>query len=102
MGRRICSTVVVSVMTEMMRGVDDAWARFEEGESRMSDAGVRRLLGWLLAKRGQCEALAEERDAVHGYLRRAEGIATEVGAGPDSELGQEIAKVRASLASEGA
>ena len=60
----------------------------------------RMSLGILLCSRAETEHLAGVPNAARAALEVADVIATEVGAGPDSELGLALARVRNLLAHE--
>jgi hypothetical protein len=57
----------------------------------MSD---RLSLGVLLCGRTEAAHLAGDLDAAKGALAEAESLAAAIGAGPDSELGLALARVR--------
>jgi hypothetical protein len=57
-------------------------------------------LGILLCNRAESEHLAVEPDAARAALSAADAIANEVGAGPDSELGLALVRVRRLLSHE--
>jgi predicted ATPase/class 3 adenylate cyclase len=76
---------------------DDARARFLQGESLLRGVGDRGELAQLLCARARCEGRAGARDAAGAALAEAQSIAEALSAGPDSELGQELARTRAAL-----
>ena len=54
-------------------------------------------MGKLLCKKTRVENLAGDPDAAASALAEAESIAIELGAGPDSELGQALTETREAL-----
>jgi class 3 adenylate cyclase/predicted ATPase/Tfp pilus assembly protein PilF len=73
---------------------DDARRCLDAGEALLQAVSDRMSLGILLCARAETEHLAEVPDAASAALRAADVIATEVRAGPDSELGLALARVR--------
>ena len=55
-------------------------------------------LAGLLCTRGQAEVAAGDLDLARAALAEAEGVMAAIGAGPESELGREVAKLRAAIA----
>jgi tetratricopeptide (TPR) repeat protein len=83
-------------------------ARFDEarqclsaGEVLLQAASDQVSLGILLCSRAETEHLAGCPDAARIAREQADAIAAAVGAGPDSELGLALARVRNLLAQEG-
>ena len=79
-------------------------SRFEEArrcldasEALLRAASDRVSLGILLCSRAEAEQLARSPAAARAALAAAEAIATEVGAGPDSELGLALVRLRGLL-----
>jgi predicted ATPase/class 3 adenylate cyclase/Tfp pilus assembly protein PilF len=77
--------------------VDEAREAFRRGESTLREIGSRLGLAKFLCHRGQAEARLGDRDAARAALDEAERIAAAIGAGPDSELGSEVAALRGRL-----
>jgi predicted ATPase/Tfp pilus assembly protein PilF len=73
---------------------DDARHCLDASESLLQAVSDRMSLGILLCARAETEHLARIPDAARAALRAADIIATEVRAGPDSELGLALARVR--------
>lgn len=67
---------------------------FESGEALLRTAADTYALGVLLASRAEAEHLAGEASAATASLAAAAVIAAEVGAGPASELGLALERVR--------
>ena len=61
------------------------------------ELGQRIELGKLLCSRGELERVGGRLDAARACLEEAAALATETGAGPDSELGRAVAKLREAL-----
>ena len=76
---------------------DEAREAFRRGESILREIGSRLGLAKLLCHRGQAEARLGDRDAAGAALDEAERIAAAIGAGPDSELGCEVATLREAI-----
>ena len=79
---------------------DDARHCLDAGEALLQAVSDRMSLGILLCNRAETEHLAGVPDAATAALRAADIIATEVRAGPDSELGLALARVRDLLGHE--
>jgi predicted ATPase/class 3 adenylate cyclase/Tfp pilus assembly protein PilF len=79
---------------------DDARHCLDASEALLQAVSDRMSLGILLCGRAETEHLAEVPDAARTALRAADIIATEVRAGPDSELGLALARVRDLLGHE--
>jgi tetratricopeptide (TPR) repeat protein len=79
---------------------DDARHCLDAGEALLQAVSDRMSLGILLCGRAETEHLAGVADAARAALRAADIIATEVKAGPDSELGVGLARVRDLLGDE--
>jgi class 3 adenylate cyclase/predicted ATPase/Tfp pilus assembly protein PilF len=73
---------------------DEARECLDAGEALLRTASDRMGLGILLCGRAETEYLAGISDAARAALAVAEGITATVGAGPDSELGLALARVR--------
>ena len=73
---------------------DDARRCLDASEALLQAVSDRMSLGLLLCSRAETEHLAGIPDAASAALRAADVIATEVSAGPDSELGLALARVR--------
>jgi tetratricopeptide (TPR) repeat protein len=79
---------------------DDARHCLEASEALLRAVSDRMSLGILLCGRAETEHLAGVPDAARTALGAADIIATEVGAGSDSELGRALARVRNLLPDE--
>jgi hypothetical protein len=79
---------------------DDARHCLDAGEALLHAVSDRMSLGILLCCRAETEHLAGVPDAARATLRAAGIIAMEVRAGPDSELGLALARVRDLLGHE--
>ena len=66
----------------------------DAGEALLRAASDRLSLGILLCGRAEAEHLAGDLDAATSALAEADSLATATGAGPDSELGFALARVR--------
>ncbi len=73
---------------------DDARHCLDASEAILQAVSDRMSLGIVLCARAETEHLAGVPDAARAALRAADIIATEVQAGPDSELGLALARVR--------
>ena len=73
---------------------DDARHCLNTGEALLQAASDRMSLGILFCGRAETEHLAGVPGAAKAALRAADIVATEVRAGPDSELGLALARVR--------
>jgi tetratricopeptide (TPR) repeat protein len=79
---------------------DDARHCLDASEALLQAVSDRMSLGILLCGRAETEHLAGVHEAARAALRAADIIATEVRAGPDSELGLTLARVRNLLRGE--
>ena len=79
---------------------DDARHCLDASEALLQVVSDRTSLGILFCGRAETEHLAGAPDAARTALRAADVIATEVRAGPDSELGLALARVRDLLGQE--
>ncbi len=79
---------------------DDARRCLDSSESLLRAVSDRMSLGILLCCRAEAEHLAGRAEAAGSALEAADAITTEVGAGPDSELGLALARVRNRLGRE--
>jgi len=77
--------------------LDEARALLKRGEAQLRGRHAIEL-GKLLCKRGEIALRSAEPTVARAALSEAETIASEVGAGPDSELGQAIDALRDGLA----
>jgi len=73
---------------------DGARGCLDSGEALLRAVSDRMSLGILLCARAETELLARAPDHAKAALEEANAIAAEVGAGPDSELGLALARVR--------
>ena len=73
---------------------DEARHCLDTSEALLQAASDRMSLGILLCSRAETEHLASIPNAAKAALAEADVIAAEVGAGPDSELGLALARVR--------
>ena len=73
---------------------DEARSCLDASESLLQAVSDRMSLGILLCARAETEHLASVPDAASAALRAADIIATEVRAGPESELGLALGRVR--------
>ena len=76
---------------------DDARMCLSAGEVLLLEVADRFNLGVLLCSRAETEQLAGALDAAASALAQAVAVAQEIGAGPESELGQSLERVRALL-----
>ena len=74
--------------------VGEAREAFATGEALLRLVNDRLALGTLLCFHGRAEVAVGEIDVGRAKLADAETVATAMGAGPDSALGREIAKLR--------
>lgn len=79
---------------------DDARHCLDASEALLQAVSDRMSIGLLLCSRAETEHLAGVPDSARAALRAADFIATEVRAGPDSELGLALARVRDLLTHE--
>ena len=79
---------------------DEARRCLDSSETLLRAVSDRTSLGILLCSRAETEHLATCRQAAATALAAAEAIAADVGAGPDSELGLALARVRVLLGHE--
>jgi predicted ATPase/class 3 adenylate cyclase/Tfp pilus assembly protein PilF len=68
-----------------------------EGDAILRQVGDQLGLGKLLCTRGRVELADGKEEAARSALAEAEALAASIGAGPNSELGTEIGKLRKSL-----
>jgi len=73
---------------------DKARTCLDTGEALLRAMSDRLSLGVLLCCRAEAAHLASDSDAAKGALAEAKSLATAIGAGPDSELGLALARVR--------
>jgi hypothetical protein len=73
---------------------DEARHCLDSSEALLRAVSDRASLGILLCGRAETEHLAGAPDHAKAALEEANAIAAEVGAGPDSELGLALARVR--------
>ena len=73
---------------------DEARTCLDTGEALLRAMSDRLSLGVLLCCRAEGAQLTGDHDAAKGALAEAESLATATGAGPDSELGLALARVR--------
>ena len=73
---------------------DDAYACLDAGEALLRELSDRLSLGLLLCSRAEAKQIAGAIDAAKAALDEAESLAIEIGAGPESELGVALARVR--------
>jgi len=78
----------------------DARHCLDSGEALLRAVSDRPSLGILLCSRAETEHLALRPDAARAALEAADVIAAEVGAGPDSEFGLALTRVRGLLGQE--
>ena len=75
---------------------NEARAALIAGEALLRNVDELQL-GVVLCIHGECERLAGDLPAARRQLADAESIAQKLAASPDSELGKEVAKLRAAL-----
>ena len=75
-----------------------AQAALAQAESLLQAVGDPVSRGLLATQRAELAWLAGEREAVAAALHEAEGLATAAAAGPESELGRAVARLRERLA----
>jgi tetratricopeptide (TPR) repeat protein len=80
---------------------DEARSALTAGEALLRGVRARAELVSLLCSRAEAEHLAGDRPAALAASAEAERLAVELGAGPGSEAGRAIAKVRALLDDSG-
>jgi predicted ATPase/class 3 adenylate cyclase/Tfp pilus assembly protein PilF len=68
------------------------------GEALLREVGDRLALAFLLCKSGHTELAGNDVDAARAALAAAEEVVEAMGAGPDSEAGRAVAKLRSALA----
>jgi predicted ATPase/class 3 adenylate cyclase/Tfp pilus assembly protein PilF len=73
---------------------DEAHTCLDTGETLLLAMSDRLSLGVLLCCRAEAAHIAGDLDAAKNTLAEAESLATAIGAGPDSELGLALARVR--------
>ncbi|HTF15081.1 MAG TPA: hypothetical protein VK643_10460, partial [Burkholderiales bacterium] len=66
----------------------------DSGESLLRAMSDRLSLGVLLCGRAEAAHLAGDPESAKDVLAEAESLATAIGAGPDSELGLALVRVR--------
>ncbi|MBP6777539.1 MAG: tetratricopeptide repeat protein [Piscinibacter sp.] len=76
---------------------EEARAALIDGEAVLRDIGDALDLAKLLCVRGRVEVAAGDRGAAHAALAQADALAASMAALPESELGQELARLRAAL-----
>jgi predicted ATPase/class 3 adenylate cyclase/tetratricopeptide (TPR) repeat protein len=79
---------------------DEARRCLDSSETLLRAVSDRASLGIMLCGRAETEHLAASPDAAKNALAAADVIAAEVGAGPDSELGLALARVRGLVGQE--
>jgi predicted ATPase/class 3 adenylate cyclase/Tfp pilus assembly protein PilF len=77
--------------------LDEARASLSDGEPRLREVRDRIELAKLLCARVRLEARAGDPDAARDVLAEATDLAASLQSGPDSALGQALAKARAAL-----
>jgi hypothetical protein len=77
---------------------DEARAAFAAGERLLREVGDKVELGKLLCTRGVAETGWGESAAARAALEEATSLAEAAGAGPDSGLGKDLARLREVLA----
>ncbi len=82
------------------RAIDEARECLDRGQVLLREAADALSLGILLCGRAECEWLAGDTRAAEAARREATELATQAGAGPDSELGLALARVSEMLASK--
>lgn len=80
--------------------MDEARSCFDAGIAVLRAMHNPLALSNLLCGRALLRHATGRRDEAREDLAEAEALAAHIGAGPDSELGQEIAKARAALEAE--
>jgi predicted ATPase/Tfp pilus assembly protein PilF len=80
--------------------MQEAEVALGEGEKLLRALDARMELGKLLCDRAELERRKGDIAAARATLRESENLATLVGAGPDSEFGRKLAKLRQAFASE--
>jgi hypothetical protein len=78
--------------------IEEARVELAAGETLLREVGDRLVLGSLLCVRAEFARRIGDLPAAHAALHEAETLAGEVGAGPDSGLGRQLAKVHQTLA----
>jgi len=73
---------------------DEAHTCLDTGETLLRAMSDRLSLGVLLCGRAEAARLVGDLDAAKHALAEAESLATAIGAGPESELGLALARVR--------
>jgi hypothetical protein len=73
---------------------DEARRCLDSSEALLRAVADRTMLGILLCGRAETEHLGGAPDQAESAFAEANGITAEVGAGPDSELGLALARVR--------
>ena len=78
--------------------INEARETLRAGEALQGEVDDRLEIAKLRCIRGRAETTAGDIDLAHSTLTEVETMANAIGAGPDSALGHEIAKLRAELA----
>ena len=78
--------------------VDEATELLRAGEALLRELSDREVLAPLLCIRGRAELVAGDRSRAVATLAEAEAMAVAMRSAPDTEVGRELAKLRASLA----
>ncbi len=78
--------------------VDEARQALQEGELLLTEAGEPMELAKLSCIRGQLALATADRDAATCALAQAQAAAVVLEVGPESELGRDVARLRAALA----
>jgi len=81
---------------------DEARTCLDTGEALLRAMSDRLSLGVLLCSRAEAAHLTGDLDAARDALAEAESLAAAIGAGPDSELGAALARVRTSASASDA
>ncbi len=100
-GDRRAEGMVLSSVADLLilQGrIDEANEALSTGEAILREVGLPLELAELLCTRGQAEVATGDLGAARTTLAEAETLMAAIGAGPDSELGREIAKLRVALA----
>ncbi len=77
---------------------EEALLKLRAGEQLLREVGDRLELGKLLCVRGQAEFALGDREAARASLAEADAAVQALGAGPESELGRDAARLRELLA----
>lgn len=76
----------------------EARATLAAGERRLREVGDTYELGKILCARGEMEADSADLAATRASLEETGNFAADTGAGPESQLGRAVSKLRESLA----